>query len=68
MGFQIVLFHPRIQDGVCDPAQSTATDRQKETDLDEDEKDLNTKKVRKVFAHIVHVLIQELQVNFTALM
>ncbi|XP_029300826.1 protein Shroom3 [Cottoperca gobio] len=35
----------RVQDGVCDPAQCTATDPGKETDLDEDEKDLNTKKV-----------------------
>ncbi|KAE8284788.1 Protein Shroom3 Shroom-like protein [Larimichthys crocea] len=35
----------RIQDGVCDPAQSTVMDEGKETDLDEDEKDLNTKKV-----------------------
>lgn len=35
----------RVQDGVCDPAQSTATDQGKETDLDEDEKDLNTRKV-----------------------
>ncbi|KAG8010943.1 Protein Shroom3 [Nibea albiflora] len=35
----------RIQDGVCDPAQSTVMDEGKETDLDEEEKDLNTKKV-----------------------
>lgn len=35
----------RIQDGVCDPAQSMTTDQQKETDLDEEEKDLNTRKV-----------------------
>ncbi|XP_073334647.1 protein Shroom3 [Pagrus major] len=35
----------RIQDGVIDPAQSTATYRGKETNLDEEEKDLNTKKV-----------------------
>ncbi|XP_078127741.1 protein Shroom3 isoform X3 [Sander vitreus] len=35
----------RIQDGVCDPAQSTVTNQGKETDLDEDGKDLNTRKV-----------------------
>ncbi|XP_028457438.1 protein Shroom3 isoform X1 [Perca flavescens] len=35
----------RIQDGVLDPAQSTVTNRGKETDLDEDGKDLNTRKV-----------------------
>ncbi|XP_041815752.1 protein Shroom3 isoform X2 [Chelmon rostratus] len=35
----------RIQDGVCDPAQITAVDQRKETNLDEDETDLNTKKV-----------------------
>ncbi|XP_035802118.2 protein Shroom3 isoform X2 [Amphiprion ocellaris] len=33
----------RIPDGVCDPSQSS--DRGKETDLDEDEKDVNTRKV-----------------------
>ncbi|XP_010767120.1 protein Shroom3-like [Notothenia coriiceps] len=33
----------RIQDGVCDPAQSSAPG--KESDLDEHEKDLNTKKL-----------------------
>lgn len=48
-----MLFHPRIQDGACDPA----TYRQKETDLDEDQKDLNTKKV---FVHMFHVVIQKL--------
>ncbi|XP_033989036.1 protein Shroom3 isoform X3 [Trematomus bernacchii] len=35
----------RIQDGVCDPAQSSAAAPGKETDLDEHEKDLNTKKL-----------------------
>ncbi|XP_047425761.1 protein Shroom3 isoform X2 [Mugil cephalus] len=35
----------RIQDGVCDPAQSVATDLRTETDLDEEETDLNTRKV-----------------------
>ncbi|XP_068562074.1 protein Shroom3 isoform X3 [Cebidichthys violaceus] len=38
-------FDYRIQDGVCDPGQSTATDQGKETDLDEEEKDLSTRKV-----------------------
>ncbi|XP_020495687.1 protein Shroom3 isoform X1 [Labrus bergylta] len=35
----------RIQDVVCDSAESAAADREKETDLDEEEKDLNTRKV-----------------------
>ncbi|XP_070706371.1 protein Shroom3 [Pempheris klunzingeri] len=35
----------RIQDGICDPVRSTATHRGKETDLDDNEKDLNTRKV-----------------------
>ncbi|XP_041666406.1 protein Shroom3 isoform X2 [Cheilinus undulatus] len=35
----------RIQDGVCDLTQSTTTDGRKETNLDEEEKDLNTRKV-----------------------
>ncbi|XP_034751390.1 protein Shroom3 isoform X2 [Etheostoma cragini] len=35
----------RFQDGVCDTAQSTVTNQAKETDLDEDGKDLNTIKV-----------------------
>ncbi|XP_032396199.1 protein Shroom3 isoform X2 [Etheostoma spectabile] len=35
----------RIQDGVCDTAQSTVTNQVKETDLDEDGKDINTIKV-----------------------
>ncbi|XP_076614705.1 protein Shroom3 isoform X1 [Chaetodon auriga] len=35
----------RIQDGVSDPAQSTAMHQRKETNVDEDEKDLNTTKV-----------------------
>ncbi|XP_067431168.1 protein Shroom3 isoform X1 [Thunnus thynnus] len=35
----------RVQDGICDPAQSTATDQGTEIDLDEDEKDLDSKKV-----------------------
>ncbi|XP_034402679.1 protein Shroom3 isoform X3 [Cyclopterus lumpus] len=38
-------FDYRIQDGVSDPGQSTATDRGKQTDLDEEEKDLSTTKV-----------------------
>ncbi|XP_030598856.1 protein Shroom3 [Archocentrus centrarchus] len=33
------------QVGVCSPAQSTVADRSKENDLDEEEKDLNTRKV-----------------------
>uniref|UniRef100_A0A8C4DZS9 Shroom family member 3 n=1 Tax=Dicentrarchus labrax TaxID=13489 RepID=A0A8C4DZS9_DICLA len=51
----------RIQDAVCDPAQSTATDRGKETDLDEDEKDLNTKKLElcEALRHSVAALRQE---------
>ena len=43
--FKQCCFHPRVQDGICDPAQSTATDQGTEIDLDEDEKDLDSKKV-----------------------
>ncbi|XP_063745311.1 protein Shroom3 isoform X2 [Eleginops maclovinus] len=35
----------RLRDGVCDPAQSSATAQGDDKDLDEHEKDLNTKKV-----------------------
>lgn len=39
------LLDDRIQDGDCDPAQSAVMDRGKETDLSDDDKDLNTRKV-----------------------
>ncbi|CAI5666246.1 unnamed protein product [Oreochromis niloticus] len=35
----------RTQAGICDPAQSTAADQKTETNLDEEDKDLNTRKV-----------------------
>lgn len=54
--FKLCRSLPRIQDGVCDAAQSpAATVQLKETNLDEDEKkDINTKKVNTLHIFICY--------------
>lgn len=49
----------RIQDGVSDPHHPTAADERKEAEQNEDDSDLNIKKVRKHLRVLIHPVKQQ---------
>lgn len=54
-----VIFSIRIQDGVSDLHRPTATDEWKEAEQNEDDGDLNIKKVRKCPRVLIHPVKQQ---------